>query len=171
MKFKTLITAAVAAAFALPLAVQAQGGSAGGASAGGGGGGAAGGTTTAPSATHPQGNPNQTGSPSGTPGTRDSAGAGATGGGWTSLDKNKDGYLSREELKDHKTHSFSSLDKDNDGRVSRSEFDSASSGTGSSSDSSTGSSSGSTGATPATPKSPSSGGMGSGSSSTSKEPK
>ena len=132
MKFKTLMAVAVAGAFAVPLAALAQG---------------AGGTTTAPSADHPQGNPPYT-APAGsqssgavTPGARaksstsHSAGAGGTSSSssasWDKLDKNKDGYLSREELKGDTSMSgrFSEMDKDNDGRISKDEFSAHSSGT------------------------------------------
>jgi len=169
MKFKTLMAVAVAGAFAVPLAALAQG---------------AGGTTTAPSADHPQGNPPYT-APAGsqdsgavTPGSRAksptsrSAGAGGTSGSsasWDKLDKNKDGYLSREELKNDNAMSgrFSEMDKDNDGRISKDEFSAHSSGAGA-----TGST-GSTGSTMGAPKSPSSGGpaSGTGSKNSSTDPK
>jgi len=150
MKFKTLIAVAVAGAFAVPFAALAQG---------------TGGTTTAPSATHPQGNP-----PATAPAGSQTSGGGATGesnASWTRLDKNKDGYLSRDELKGDASLSsrFSEMDKDNDGRISKEEFNAASSGAGA-----TGSRSSEPSSTMGTPKSPSSGGASSGSS-TGKEPK
>jgi hypothetical protein len=151
MRFKTLIAVAVAGAFSVPFAALAQG---------------TGGSTTAPSATHPQGNP-----PASAPAGSQTSGTGATGEGnasWTKLDKNKDGYLSREELKGDNALSsrFTEMDKDNDGRISKEEFNAASSGAGA-----TGSSTSSEpSSTMGTPKSPSSGGASSGSS-TSKEPK
>lgn len=157
MKFKRLIAIAVAGAFAVPFAALAQGG------------GGTGGTTTAPSATHPQGNPPA----SSAPGSQ-SAGTGATGEGnasWSKLDSNKDGYLSRDELKgdDAMSSRFSALDKDSDGRLSREEFNAHGSGmgatgsTGSGMGGTTGSGaghtgSGSSGSMMGIPKSPSSGG-------------
>ena len=45
-------------------------------------------------------------------------------GGFAGLDKNNDGYISRDEaLEAPWVSRFSEIDKDNDGRVSRSEFD------------------------------------------------
>jgi hypothetical protein len=50
--------------------------------------------------------------------------AGASARAFAALDKNKDGYISREEARDAAWVSrFSELDKDNDGRISPSEFD------------------------------------------------
>jgi hypothetical protein len=52
------------------------------------------------------------------------AAAGATAGGFSAMDRNNDGYISRDEARDATWNSrFSELDKDNDGRVSQSEFD------------------------------------------------
>jgi Ca2+-binding EF-hand superfamily protein len=48
----------------------------------------------------------------------------ATAGGFAAMDRNGDGYLSRDEARDATWNSrFSELDKDNDGRISQSEFD------------------------------------------------
>ena len=53
------------------------------------------------------------------------SGAGATApSAFDALDRNKDGYLSRDEAKDAAwSNRFSELDKDNDDRLSRSEFE------------------------------------------------
>lgn len=49
---------------------------------------------------------------------------GTAPGGFAAIDKNNDGYISRDEAKDAAwSNRFSELDKDNDGRLSRSEFD------------------------------------------------
>lgn len=60
--------------------------------------------------------------------------AGATASsGFAALDRNNDGYLSRDEARDASWSSrFSELDKDNDGRLSRSEFEAMQAGTGAS---------------------------------------
>ena len=51
------------------------------------------------------------------------AGSGARGG-FSALDRNNDGYISRDEARDVPwSNRFSELDKDNDGRLSRSEFE------------------------------------------------
>jgi hypothetical protein len=50
--------------------------------------------------------------------------AGATAGGFSAMDRNNDGYISRDEARDATWNSrFSELDKDNDGRLSQSEHD------------------------------------------------
>jgi hypothetical protein len=50
--------------------------------------------------------------------------AGATAGGFAAMDRNNDGYISRDEARDAPWNNrFSELDKDNDSRVSRSEFE------------------------------------------------
>ena len=50
--------------------------------------------------------------------------AGASAGGFAAMDRNNDGYISRDEARDATWNSrFSELDKDNDGRVSRGEFE------------------------------------------------
>jgi len=65
-------------------------------------------------------------------------------GGFAGLDKNNDGYISRDEaLEAPWVSRFSEIDKDNDGRVSRSEFDA-----------SQGAARGATGGATATPKKP-----------------
>lgn len=57
------------------------------------------------------------------------AGAGAPGG-FSTLDRNNDGYISREEARDVTWNNrFSELDKDNDGRISQSEFNAMGSST------------------------------------------
>ena len=101
MNLKTLMTLALAAAFAAPvLAQQAPG------------------KMDTP-ATNPQ-------TISGNDGSKpaDRPAAGATAGGFAAMDRNNDGYLSRHEANDAQWNArFSELDKDNDGRLSRSEFD------------------------------------------------
>lgn len=53
----------------------------------------------------------------------DRSGAGATGG-FSAMDRNNDGYLSREEARDATWNNrFTELDKDNDGRLSASELE------------------------------------------------
>ena len=101
--------------------------------------GAAAGSTTAPSSstTAPAGA--TTGAPvsSGTnaadraPNTP-KAEAGATSrGGFSAMDKNGDGHISRDEAKDATwSNRFTELDKDNDGRLSQSEFDAMQAGAG-----------------------------------------
>jgi EF hand len=50
--------------------------------------------------------------------------AGASAGGFSAMDRNNDGYISRDEARDATWNSrFSELDKDNDGRLSQSEHD------------------------------------------------
>jgi hypothetical protein len=58
--------------------------------------------------------------------------AGATsGGGFSTMDKNNDGYISRDEAKDATwSNRFTELDKDNDGRLSQSEFNAIQAGAG-----------------------------------------
>ena len=54
---------------------------------------------------------------------RSGAGASATGG-FAAMDRNNDGYISRDEARDATwANRFTELDKDNDGRLSASEFD------------------------------------------------
>ena len=49
--------------------------------------------------------------------------AGASAGSFTSMDRNGDGYISRDEAREATWSSrFSELDTDNDGRLSQSEF-------------------------------------------------
>jgi hypothetical protein len=55
---------------------------------------------------------------------KDRSAAGATAGGFAAMDRNQDGYLSRDEARDAEWNNrFSELDKDNDGRLSRSEME------------------------------------------------
>ena len=58
--------------------------------------------------------------------------AGATSrGGFSAIDKNNDGYISRDESKDATwSNRFTELDKDNDGRLSQSEFNAMQAGAG-----------------------------------------
>ena len=57
------------------------------------------------------------------------AGAGAHGG-FSTMDRNNDGYISREEAREATWNNrFSELDKDNDGRISQSEFNAMGSST------------------------------------------
>jgi hypothetical protein len=116
MKLKTLLAVAIAGGLAAGSngLILAQG---------------TGGTTESPSANQPRGNP-PAGAPAGSqqdPGAvsgtdRSSARLGAAD--FARLDKNGDGYISRDEAKDSDALSgrFSELDRDNDGRISRSEW-------------------------------------------------
>lgn len=66
--------------------------------------------------------------PANTPKSETSA-AGSSGS-FSSLDRNNDGYISREEARDVPWNNrFSELDKDNDGRISQSEFNAMGSST------------------------------------------
>lgn len=88
MNLKTVIAAALTAAFAAPLAAQQAG------------------RGLEPKDTNPA-------APS----------AGATAGSFATMDRNNDGYISRDEARDAAWNNrFSELDKDNDGRLSQSEF-------------------------------------------------
>jgi EF hand domain-containing protein len=119
MNLKTALAIAVAAAFAVPLAAQAsvdtdriivaQQGT---------------GSSTAP--IHSGGNAADR------PANEPKSGAGATArGGFSSLDQNHDGYISRDEARDASwANRFSELDKDNDGRLSQSEFNAMNAGSG-----------------------------------------
>ena len=105
MQLKTAIAIAVAA-FAVPLAASAQADKA----------------QDRSSATH------------GSTGSAPQAETGATAGyGFAAIDKNHDGYISRDEARDATwANRFSELDKDNDGRLSQSEFDAMQAGAGAS---------------------------------------
>jgi hypothetical protein len=96
MNLKTIIALAIAAAFALPAAAQTSSG------------------TDKPS-----------GTAQGAASDKHKSEAGGTApGGFAGIDKNNDGYISRDEAKDAAwSNRFSELDKDNDGRLSQSEFD------------------------------------------------
>ena len=96
MNLKTIIALAVAAAFAVPAAAQTSSG------------------TDKPSS-----------SAQGSASDKHKSEAGGTApGGFAGMDKNNDGYISRDEAKDVSwSNRFTELDKDNDGRLSRSEFD------------------------------------------------
>jgi hypothetical protein len=130
---KTLIAVAVAGAFALPVAALASAGSDNIVVAQAGGGGDA-----STSARQPGANPPGTASP-GSP--RDattstdrqtgaasranpSTGASGTRMGFERIDKNGDGFISRDEANDaaELNTRFSELDKNNDGKLSRDEY-------------------------------------------------
>jgi hypothetical protein len=130
MKLKSIMTLAIAAAFALPAAAQMSprtdtttGGpltsgtnsadrpantpkSESGA-----------GASTAPSSSVPSTTaPSTTGSAA--------SGSSSAAGGFSGIDRNGDGFISRDEARDATwSNRFAELDKDNDGRLSRSEFD------------------------------------------------
>lgn len=101
MKAKKVMALLIAAAFAAPVAAQSGSG------------------TVQPKDSNPAAQPKAFG------GGVDRSGAGASApGGFSSMDRNNDGYLSRDEAKDATWNNrFSELDKDNDGRLSQSEFD------------------------------------------------
>src|SRR5688572_23591896 len=100
MKLKTVMAVLIAAAFAAPVLAQSPGR-----------------TTTDPKDSNPA-------APPAAPGKADRSAAGATAGGFSAIDRNSDGYISRDEARDVTWSSrFTELDKDNDGRISQSEFD------------------------------------------------
>lgn len=106
---KQLVTLAIAAAFAAPALAQSPGR-----------------ITTDPKDSNPA-------APPATPGTVDRSASGATADGFGAIDRNNDGYISRDEARDATWNSrFSELDKDNDGRLSRSEYDAMHAASGSS---------------------------------------
>ena len=100
MELKKVIVLAIAAAFAGPVAAQSGSG------------------TVQPKDSNPAAAPKAFG------GGVDRSGGGASAGGFASMDRNNDGYISRDEARDAAwSNRFTELDKDNDGRLSRSEFD------------------------------------------------
>jgi hypothetical protein len=124
MMFKTLIAAAVAAAFVLPFPASAAGDKADKAASG-----SSDKAATASSDKAKSGSTAGSASAGGSSGsTSDKASSGATksdGGAeamFKSLDKNKDGFMSKEEVKGtpHEKD-FSTLDKNHDGKLSRQE--------------------------------------------------
>ena len=99
MNLKTVIALAIAAAFAAPVLAQSPGR-----------------ITTDPKDSNPA-------APPATPGKTDRSAAGATAGGFSAVDRNNDGYISRDEARDASWNTrFSELDKDNDGRLSQGEY-------------------------------------------------
>lgn len=111
MNLKTLAALAVAAALAAPAMAQQSG------------------STMQPKDSNPAAPPKTFG-PGG--GERSATGATATGG-FGGIDRNNDGYISRDEARDAEWNNrFSELDKDNDGRLSRSEYDAMHAASGSS---------------------------------------
>ena len=99
MKLKTVMALVIAAAFAAPVLAQSPGR-----------------TTTDPKDSNPA-------APPAAAGKADRPAAGATAGGFAAMDRNSDGYISRDEARDATWNTrFSELDKDNDGRISQSEF-------------------------------------------------
>jgi hypothetical protein len=95
MNPKTLMVLAIAAAFAAPVLGQQAGG-----------------------ATQPK----ERSAPSAQ--SKEHSAAGATAGGFAAMDRNHDGYISRDEARDVPwSNRFSELDKDNDGRLSPAEMD------------------------------------------------
>jgi EF hand domain-containing protein len=137
---KTLIAIAVAGAFALPLAVQASGSDNIVVAQGG----DTGATNRQPGATPPgsispgtprsaaTGADRDTGASSrANPNTRESSAAGrSSGGNFDRLDKNHDGFVSRDEANDASELNtrFSELDRNNDGKLSREEYNAVNSG-------------------------------------------
>ena len=130
---KTLIAAAVAGAFALPVAALASAGSDNMLVA------QAGGGDASTSARQPGANPPGTASPGTSRDTttstdRDTGAASRTnpssgassmhGGNFDRLDRNHDGFVSRDEAKDANELNtrFSELDRNNDGKLSREEY-------------------------------------------------
>ena len=115
MTLRTAIAIALAAAFAVPLAASAQADK----------------PQDRSSATH--GNTSSTPINSGSNTPERTAATPKAEGNFGALDKNHDGYLSRDETRDETwSNRFSELDKDNDGRLSQSEFDAMQAGAGAS---------------------------------------
>jgi hypothetical protein len=99
LKAKKVMALLIAAAFAAPVAAQSGSG------------------TVQPKDSNPAAQPKAFG------GGVDRSGAGATGG-FSAMDRNNDGYLSRDEARDATWNNrFAELDKDNDGRLSASELE------------------------------------------------
>ena len=129
---KTLIAIAVAGAFALPVAALASAGSdnivvaqAGGADAATSGGQAGSNPPGTASPGSPRDATTSTDRDTGATGRANpSTGASSTRMGFERLDKNHDGFISRDEAKDaaELNTRFSELDKDNDGKLSREEY-------------------------------------------------
>jgi hypothetical protein len=100
MKAKKVIALVIAAAFAAPVAAQSGSG------------------TVQPKDSNPAAAPKAFG------GGVDRSGAGASASGFAAMDRNNDGYISRDEARDASwSNRFTELDKDNDGRLSASEFE------------------------------------------------
>jgi hypothetical protein len=114
---KILIALAVAGAFAAPAVAQMSSGTD-----------KSTGATTGSSPLHSGGNAADR-TPNSPKSDMPKSGAGATArGDFEAMDRNHDGYISRDEAKDASWNNrFSELDKDNDGRLSRSEFEAMSS--------------------------------------------
>lgn len=116
MKPMTLIAISIAALFAVPLAALAAGDKASSGSSG----------SSATQAQSAGGSPSASGSSSAGGSSGSSSGATKSDGGaeamFKALDKNQDGYISKEEAKGTPhDKDFSTLDKDHDGKLSREE--------------------------------------------------
>ena len=136
---KTLIAIAVAGAFALPVAALASAGSdnivvaqaGGGADAATSGGQAGANPPGTASPGSPRDATTSTDRDTGAAGRANpSTGASSTRMGFERLDKNHDGFISRDEAKDaaELNTRFSELDKNNDGKLSREEYNALDSG-------------------------------------------
>ena len=126
---KTLIAAAVASLFAGPLAAQASATNDNLVIAQAGGGSGSGGGADGPDTAN-----RQPGTMSSQPGAMSSDKASAAGTSpsdrFDRIDRNHDGYISRDEAKDASELDtrFSELDRNNDGKLSREEYNALSSG-------------------------------------------
>jgi hypothetical protein len=138
MNLKTVIALAIAAAFAAPVAAQTSSGTdnrvTGGTNASDRPANSARPSTDAATGSSVTSGSNAADRPANTPKSetpsvqpetpRAAAGGTAAASGFSALDRNNDGYLSREEARDASwSNRFTEFDKDNDGRLSRSEFD------------------------------------------------